>query len=708
MEIIKTNSNISLMQDYISDNALLVSRDLGIGTDEAKKYVIEVLNQEKQKGRIENPIVEYYGKDQYGDRILRKKRLTNYLESTNGGIVVPSGTVYTNHENELSVHTENTEERVRLRSIAKKEAAVAKIEGDSKKAALKDKFQKAYKAGNNAITGLFDNMYNPFYTPSSHYSLTSITATVTSIGNCISESMIAGNRLYTNPTTVIAHILSVSTNSDLIKMKDVSTRYKLHTPTVDDCMFVILKSTRYYWNSKERDSEIREVLSTLSDIERSAFVYVNDLYHLRHFNPDVIRKIIGMLVKVETEIEDPVTAMKDIPEDVEILSKCILYDDMLKHSERREVVKFGKPEYMETQKKIAATSVSSKKFLLYIDDLVEVFFRSDNLPINVSDIKDMIRGCTVLSDTDSTCSTYQDWVMWYYRRPLPEFKTDEIAIASIVLIFTARALSHSLELFSTRMNIRGKYKKLLAMKNEFYWKVMTFTNMTKHYYADTAICEGDVFAKTKLELKGSNLIDSKLPKDLKDLSVEYFERINKTITDGNKVNIHELVEDIIKIEKSTMERIKNLDSDILKEEVVLDHSSYKGGRLGSVYYHYMLWNDVFGPKYGKILDTPVVCIKLKTKMKSVSKIKEYLAQIDDVALRMRFEKFIEKYPKNGLEVLRLPKEIVSGGGIPTELEHLLEIKPAVEELCKTFYLILETLGFYKKPNILLMDLYPEW
>lgn len=708
MENKKTNRKLALMDDYITDNAFLVSRELKVDMETAKEYVKTILREDSDNGKINNPTVKYYGKNQYGDRELKEKKLTGYLDASKGGILVPSGTVYAKHSVELSVHTENTSERVRKRSIAKKAGAMAKLEGNTRLAGVKDTEQKAFKTGNNSITGLFDNAFNPFYCPSSHYTLTSVTASVTSIGNSISESMIAGNRLYTKPEVVLAHIVSTATNCDIEKTKAVVERYKLHIPTVDECMAVVLKSTRFYWFSTERDNEIRSTLNLLNDYERVSFLYTNDLYNLRTYNDKLVRSFIGKLIEVKSEECDASEVMSKVPEDLEIMTKCTLYDDMLQHSIRKERIKYGDSNNIPTQHKIASTALKSLNFLEYIDDLISLFFRSDNLPVNIADIKEMIRGCTVLSDTDSTCSTYQDWVRWYYRRDVPSFTSDEVGVSGVILLFTYRALAHSLSLFSNRMNIEDTYSKLLAMKNEFFWKTMIFTGKTKHYYADTAICEGNVYAETALELKGSNLIDSKLPADLKELSVSYFKKVNKIITDGKKINLHKMVKDIIAIEKSIEKRIKSLDSAIMKEEVILDHSSYKNGPLGSVYYHLMMWNEVFGPKYGIIADTPVVCVKVKTNMDTKNRMISNINEIKDVGIRDRWLKFLEKNPKNTMEVLRLPKSIVSGLGIPEELESLIEIKPAIVELCSTFYLILETLGFYKKPDILLSDLYPNW
>ena len=701
----KTNAKINLMDDYIADTSVFVSRKLNIPQDKAKAVIRDILTEQSEKEIIKNPIVEYYGKNQYGDSILKTKKLTTYLEGAKSGILVPSGTVYATHSEELSIHAENTENRVKLRSIAKKEGFQAEQLGNTTLANFKDKMQKAYKTGNNSITGLFDNEHNIHYRPSSHYTLTSVTASVTSIGNSIGESMVAGNRLYTNPNVVINHILSIPTNTNHSGLEKVINKYNLYIPDVADCMYLILKSTRFYWNSSIYETQIKEALESLLPIERAAFCYVNDLYHFREFNLELARSLFGRMIKKCSGLTTDVNAdITKIPEDIEIVAKSILYDEMLVVSKREELISFKNDNHQVEKELMVSTSLNILNILTEIDDLVRVFFLTDTLPVNIADIKLMIRKCTVLSDTDSTCSTYQEWVQWFFRRELPKFTAEEIGLSAMVLLFNYRTLAHSLKLFSNRMNIKGKYETMLAMKNEFYWKVMIFMNKTKHYYADTAMKEGNVLRKTKLELKGSNLINSKLPASIKEKSDSYFEKINKMITDGQIINMHTLVKEIADIERGITTRLLKLDTEIMKEETINDHTSYKGGKLGSAYYHLMLWNEVFGSKYGTIDNTPVVSVKVKTLMTSKQSIRNLIGMIDDTSVRDKFNIFLDKYPKDKLETLRLPKELISNG-IPKELEHVMEIRGTVEELCSTFYLILESLGFYKKPGMLLSDYY---
>ena len=153
----KDNSSINILGDYIKDTTLLVSRDLNISQHDAKQIVLDIIKKKSDSGEVIDPIVEYQGKDQNGDRVLKKRKLTKYFDGAKSGILVPSGTVYVGHDVELSIHAENTENRVKLRSACKKEGFLAEQLGDMQTAGLKEKFQKAYKLGNNAITGLFDN-----------------------------------------------------------------------------------------------------------------------------------------------------------------------------------------------------------------------------------------------------------------------------------------------------------------------------------------------------------------------------------------------------------------------------------------------------------------------------------------------------------------------------------------------------------------------
>jgi len=702
------NSELIDLGDYTRDTGWVLSRKLDISLDEGMVLSKKIVDQNNAKGLVNIPKVKYYGKNQYGDRVLREKPLPAYIKGSNSGIIAPSGTVYKTHDKELSLHAKNTKARVKKRSACKLEGFLAEQRGDTVLANQKEKFQKTYKTVNNSLTGLLDNQYNPHYCPSSHYTCTSVTASVTSIGNSLGESMNSGNRMYIRPDVVTNHIVSTATNTDISNIELLIRKYNLHIPSIDDCMYVILKSTRFYWSSEAEDIKIRGILELCTDAERAAFVYINDFYHMRYYNPELIRTFIGSLIEVTSEPSDDLAnSMKDIPEDIEIFAKTAMFEDMMNHAKRKEVVSFKDDEHIATKEKLSSTSKHMKKVLATYDDLLGGFYRTNNLPINISDIKQVVRKCTVLSDTDSTCATYQDWVLWYFRTTLPKFVPEEVAVTGAVLLIFTRTLSHHLELFSKRMNIRGEYVKLLAMKNEFYWNVMVFTGMTKHYFADIAIREGNVFRETKLELKGSNLINSTLPAQIKKLSDDYFKKINRLLTSGATINLHDILVEIAGVEKMILGKLKNLDSDVLKEEIIMDANGYKNAKEKSPYINVLLWNEVFAPKYGDVKTLPAVMVKLKTIMTTKKKMMDGIELIDDEGIRRRFKSFLEKYPRDQLGILRIPKEIVIGSGVPRPLEAVMTFRDTVEELCKTFYVILLTLGYFKKSGTLISDIYGE-
>jgi hypothetical protein len=132
------------------------------------------------------------------------------------------------------------------------------------------------------------------------------------------------------------------------------------------------------------------------------------------------------------------------------------------------------------------------------------FLITDLLPINIAFIKNMLRETIVLSDTDSTCATYEDWVKWYQSDNV--FGPRGIAITGVIMTIATTAIDHGIKVFAANMNIPKDRVSSIAMKNEYYWDVFVPTNVSKHYFADTWVKEGNVLPKSKNEIKGVNRV----------------------------------------------------------------------------------------------------------------------------------------------------------------------------------------------------------
>jgi hypothetical protein len=57
--------------------------------------------------------------------------------------------------------------------------------------------------------------------------------------------------------------------------------------------------------------------------------------------------------------------------------------------------------------------------------------------------------------------------------------------------------------------------------------------------------------------------------------------------------------------------------------------------------------------------------------------------------------------------MMLPSEVIRSCGLPTELIPIVDYRSMISEICHVLYMILETLGFYLKPEYILSDYIEE-
>jgi hypothetical protein len=111
------------------------------------------------------------------------------------------------------------------------------------------------------------------------------------------------------------------------------------------------------------------------------------------------------------------------------------------------------------------------------------------------------------------------------------------------------------------------------MKNEFFWTVFVATNVSKHYFADTLIKEGNVYGVTKLELKGVHLIASAIDQDIVSRSQALIKEFNRAVSNNEPVDIRDYIDAVADIEIELLGRIKNGDVDIYKRDKIKEPGS---------------------------------------------------------------------------------------------------------------------------------------
>lgn len=664
-----------------------------------KEEANELIKLKIKETKLVNPIVRFNHQQPNSDFLEETVKLTDYLKDIkdNNEVVAPSFTTYKQPKDEPSVHSDFLKFNVGRRKENKTLAFKYKQDNMKEKEIFHTTLQMVMKTFNNAMSGGYASKSTVLYNPSAHATLTSTTRCLSSIGNAISESVITGNKHFRNPEIVYNYITAIISNCKKDLIESTLSLYKLTTPTVDNVMDMIVENIKYYWRSEIIEADIKDYLSCLEGYELAAILYTNDMHNVRLLNDNFCRVMIDQLIESKTDItEDPVYLTKSA-EGVEILSK-IINSELIKGMN----IDYKELKGTELMSTLASTAKNICDVLMKYKMFFRCFFTSDILPISIAYIKDMLRKCIVLSDTDSTCGAYQEWVNWYFGKI--DFSSKAISVASAIMTIVTQSMDHNIKVFTKNMNIDPDRVETLKMKNEFYWNVFVPTNVSKHYFANTCIQEGNVYREPDLELKGVHLIGSAVDQSYVKEIHKMIKDINLKLSTEGKISIYPYIEKIANMEKSIIEKIKSGSIDVYSKTNIKDPSSYKQSEEESAYWHHLLWENVFSAKYGSPGKPPYMVAKIPLTIDSNKKLTDFLSSIKDDGIKFKLAAFLLKSDKKSLGTFRPPVLIAAAKGIPEEFTPYIDINRVVQDNLKSGYMVLEALGFYKKDDRLIIDM----
>lgn len=691
------NVTLDPTREYLRQAAFYMSKKFNISLEEAE---IQVKKNIKAKG-IKNPKVKFMKQLENGDRKVEEVDLLNYIRDVQreNEILAPSFTSYFNKTKLESVQAMFLKKNVKKRKEAKLLSFKYKQLGDKSKEEYYTVLQKILKILNNSLSGAYGSSSTILYNPSAHYTLTSITRSLASIGNAITEVLVGGNRLLRNSNDVLNYISATVVNVNLEMVKYCIKKYQLAIPSTDDIMNMILYSTRRYWLDLIAEQEIRDYIDTLQDEEKVAVMYTNSLWDLKTLNPELIDRLLTNMSKKCTGLVNDKKWLEKSSEGTDILARIICAKDIKGMDLNYDAIAGS-----ELMSSLSSTAYNIIMTLREFKPLIQTFFRSNVMPMNVAYIKEILRDDIVLSDTDSTCGSYDKWVEWKYGDIL--FTEEAVALSAAVMLINTQAMDHNIKLLVRNMNVDERDVELLKMKNEFQWSVFTPTNNTKHYFANTCIQEGNVYKEPELEMKGVHLIASAGNKGIVTrIRKELIEDINNQVSQGKKLSLLKYVKFVADLEREIEERTKKGDIEIYKLEKIKDPNSYKASDATKTpYLYHILWETVFEPKYNIHLDAPYLAIKIPTIVDSKKKLDDFIESIEDEEFRTNLREFCTKYNKVTLPTIRIPlTAIKSLGSVPEELLNIIDYSRIIKDNLNSAYIALETIGFYKKEEFLLKE-----
>lgn len=755
---VKPNTEYGRDLDILKAASMDAAQYLAIMEGIPLEEAIEFVTASTAKGgalEVVDPATRVLVRDKKKGRTRQVVPFSAFLQSTEEQnlLMAPTMTNYTSPHTQRSILSEYIDGNVAKRKVVKKAGQKDKANGDHEAAGIKHVLQSTFKIKNNSLSGAHLSAHNSLYLKSAHPTLTTCCRSATSLSNANTERFTQGNRHYRNADIAINNIVSVVQCSDYERIEMAMEAYGLHYPTADEVVAAVHRSTDQYWNSPERFVRIEEYIRNLTPLQRAAYLYSQDMYHLAKFNDAIVRKLITpFAVKATSPVVDArewiskmdadVTALIGIvcaeelkgstwwdlkllhnygpsklhefgclPTDVITEAIALLKSDdpskSLLYPGNQDDVKLAITIFTQWNKKpydlvechtrygligaqVKQTYETIEKFSL----LIKAFWCTDNPPPSMAHFPTSIRKSVIVSDTDSTIFTVQDWVKWYNHG---ELGFDEVSngVGAAMVYLTSQTTVHLLAQLSGGMGVVPEHISKLEMKNEFFFPVLSLTTKAKHYFSYQSACEGNVYDELEPEYKGVSLKNSKIPKHIMKRFNAFTEGIMDDVMAGKKLSMRALLQSAVDVEDEITSSLINGKTEYLQFAAVKDKVSYKNPD-SSPYVHYEMWEKVFAPKYGAAPPPPYVGVKLSLDIPNSTGIKVWLSKIQDPDIRHRMETWLTAQNKKDYKIAILPLEVVSQVGVPEELLLAKDIRKVCATLLEPFILVLESMGIYMK------------
>lgn len=704
-DISEYQRELEIVNPLMRDTALYLASMTGDDLDKCLAYVQSTMAP-GGKFELNDPKTMILDKGENGDREKKVVRFSQYLGRVKKQnlLLSPSMTVYLPEEIRASTHAKYIEEGVANRKAVKKEQMRLEGEGTAEAlelAQVRKGEQENFKINNNSYSGATVSAATILYYKSTHSSLTSTCRTATSYANANNEKFIMGNRHYYSPEVTKANMLSLVNNTDLKMLEDCMQRFNMHYPTADEIIDMILYSTTHYWSNPEYTAQLRKLAAGMSPIGRAAIMYVGDLYHTYKYNPDLVKGFLNELSRVGTP--DQVVSKDEYNKydgDMQLLASFINFNTI--KGRNNEKLAEENPEVFDL---IYATGNNISQVLNKYILFIKALFLTKNVPPSIHAFPTAYRRAAVISDTDSTMFTMQYWVEEFFGRVTFSDEAKRLVFALVFLV--SEVVMHILALQSINMGVTSKKLRLLAMKNEYYFAVLSLTTRSKHYYASQDAVEGIMFAKARMEVKGVGLRDSKVPPRINKAAKKMMEHVITTIKREETLDLPAMLKQIGDIERNIMTSIYTGKAEYLTTGKVKKLDAYKS-ETNATYAKYKFWKEVFEPSFGFLEAPPYSFVKISVTIDNRTRFEAWLDTIEDKALVMRLKKWALENNKKGITNFHVPMSVVENHGIPEVITRVANVRQTIANTMGSFYLIMESLGIMlqdKKNTRLISDFY---
>lgn len=688
--------DLDLLKGYFNQNTFFLHRMTGQPKVKCHAFLRKTLSR-GGAFPLRDPNMLVLRQDSPGNRVRDEMTMLTYIKtvSDTNRILSPSMVCYENPNVLKSPSAKFVESGIAGRKAAKAEQFRAKVAKNEVLEKIKDAEQNAKKIAINSLSGMHGFSGNILYVKSGHSSLTSMCRSATGYGNANNEKLLAGSRHYHTPKIALSNMLALITSQPHDAFQKAMDECGFVYPTVEQTADCIRRSTDLYWRNVGNFQKIVDFISRLTPLERAIVVYTGDLYHIAKYNDGYVRGFMDKIIKYNpatdpTEVEDPYAFLtgKTLDGDIKMLATYLRADQTL----GEDFDSMKAKGMTQALRDVAVTAMNVQKVVNEHFTFIRVFLTPVQLCASVANIKGILRRVVLASDTDSTIFTTQDWVTWYTNNELRTPEGDGIWYTMTYI--ACQCIVHVLAQLSANMGVIQEDLHRLTMKNEYAFPVFTLTSRAKHYYAFMSAREGNVYSEYDMEIKGVALRSSTVPVAIIKAAKALMKEVMTRADQNRQFSLEELYLKVWQHEQEIYHSIKKGEHKYLKSAQIQE--SYPNMERSN-YRHYLMWNEVFAPKYGVVDHPPYSVIKVPLAIKNKTEMQAWYDHCEsiDPDFAARLKNYCVTNNRDYMGTLMLPVSILAGCGMPDEVMAMINIRRLTYEILESFYMILESLGVFQ-------------
>lgn len=686
--------DINPMKNYVDVASFYLGKLSGDDPAITREWLMTQINNKNEKVLAQMPQIKFLLREDDEDRRVEYTTLDKYIGHiiNTDRIMAPTGTVYKQPKEQLSLFTPYINTNRNMRKVFKMKMLDAKRVGDSDDADFNNEQQSNVKIDVNTLSGTALTPSTIVHTASVHPSLTSTGRVGTSIANAVNEKLIRGNRHYENPHTVLDNITVMAYKADRFRIGQCVLDWGLKVPTPSDIIDMIRESSSNYWRNKKWMRKFYDFLTTCDESERCNIMYNGSLWDIIQHNPEFARVFIDDLSEPATEslpVEQAEKIINSTYGDLRILGIYLCFE----HTKGKSLEKCRDEDHY-TYGLVAATIAKIEANLIKYEPILLAFFKLDVLPGNIFNIKSMYRKAVVTSDTDSTNFTCQE---------VCKFMTGDYGITDkdrkvtfLITYLSSMMVCQAFGLVSTNMGVKEENIRELSMKNEYYIPIHCLTPSAKNYIMVQGGQEGNMLPEVELVTKGVELRSSKIPEAVLKRFDTYKRDVFLTLERGGSLNVADVVSLPATIEHKMLESLTQGNTEYLFNIYIKNADAYSREEDAAQWKYHLMYEAIFAPKYGHVTDIPYTAFTVKIDLGTKTKLTKWLNNLDDAEMRQRALDHFEANPLTGINAMTFPSSLFFGKKLPAEIIDVIMVKPLVMMVMGPWYLLFESFGIYLK------------